>query len=673
MTRAPTTMSTVARLLLPLSLLPLLLPVPAVRAQEDSAGVRLSVMSQTSFATRDRPFRVRLRAVNDTESPLRDLTVSLSVFPAARSRSEYGQALEFDPEVIPVTSKTQQLAGRLAPGESRRFSVESKLRFLEPFGGNALHPVTIQLASDFTPVAELRTMVVFIQEDPKVPLNVGLTFVLDAPLRLRPDGTFDEGALEAEIAPGGSVDRIVAALEDVPVQATLVVGPLLLVQLERMADGYAVSQGGGVEEVGAADPPARRATDMLGRIQALARSPATEVVALPFAAPSIPAMVDAGLEEDLERQLERGRAEVQRILGVPPVETLFRPPGSALTAEAVEALADQGIESLLVDAQTLPPSEGFRLTPPPTGEVPSGDGDTLVAITPDPGVAGRADGPRGNAALRAQWVLGELSAIYLERPSRDRGAALVFDGQDLPEPTFLRALLRGIGATPSRVQWLRPVKASRLLAIEPRGPRELNPTRETFSGVFLSEMTTARERVGQFASMAGDRVPLVDRLRTLLLMSQHRGLVGSDLDALGYLRTVDRVVAAEFSKVEPPPTAVTLTSQEGPIPVTIRSDLGYDARVVIRLRASPLQFLEGQTRQVVLSRPTQLYTFPVRAQTTGRFPVSVEVLTPAGMEIAKSQIVVRSTAYNVVALVITIGAALFLAALWARRFLPRRT
>jgi len=41
--------------------------------------------------------------------------------------------------------------------------------------------------------------------------------------------------------------------------------------------------------------------------------------------------------------------------------------------------------------------------------------------------------------------------------------------------------------------------------------------------------------------------------------------------------------------------------------------------------------------------------------------------------LSETTVAVRSTAYNLVALVITIGAALVLVALWARRFVPRRT
>ncbi|MGH2651430.1 MAG: hypothetical protein ACRDHK_09510, partial [Actinomycetota bacterium] len=72
--------------------------------------------------------------------------------------------------------------------------------------------------------------------------------------------------------------------------------------------------------------------------------------------------------------------------------------------------------------------------------------------------------------------------------------------------------------------------------------------------------------------------------------------------------------------------------------------------------------------------PTQSFTFPVRAQTTGRFPVAVVIESPDGTRlVAESQILVRSTAYNRAALALTIGAAVFLAFWWGRRFLRRRT
>jgi hypothetical protein len=140
------------------------------------------------------------------------------------------------------------------------------------------------------------------------------------------------------------------------------------------------------------------------------------------------------------------------------------------------------------------------------------------------------------------------------------------------------------------------------------------------------------------------------------------------------MRAARTAVHREFAKVEAPlPSAVTLTSRNGVIPVTIHKQADYDMRVTLVLQSPRLEVIGGPGRVVTLTRPEQLFTFQVQAQTTGRFPVEVFVETPNGARIAQSRIVVRSTAYNRVALIVTIGAALFLAAWWGRRFLPRRS
>ena len=48
------------------------------------------------------------------------------------------------------------------------------------------------------------------------------------------------------------------------------------------------------------------------------------------------------------------------------------------------------------------------------------------------------------------------------------------------------------------------------------------------------------------------------------------------------------------------------------------------------------------------------------------------MVSPSGRPIGETTLVVRSTAYNRIALLITIGAALVLLLLWARRFVPGR-
>ena len=70
----------------------------------------------------------------------------------------------------------------------------------------------------------------------------------------------------------------------------------------------------------------------------------------------------------------------------------------------------------------------------------------------------------------------------------------------------------------------------------------------------------------------------------------------------------------------------------------------------------------GETRDIV---------FDVRLKTTGQFPLRVVVEAPTGRPVSETTVIVRSTAYSRIALIITVGAALALVLLWARRFFRR--
>lgn len=663
-----------------------LVPTAPAPAQDEAVTLRLA--RQTPYATPEDPLRIGVDVTNGADAPLQDLSVNVRVFPPTLSRSAYDEALRFD-QVVELTSVAVPVEEDIDPGDTLGLPVvEVDLRTVALFGyGSSLLPVKVELLSVGFPVAVavLRTAVVFVEEEPQVPLNVNLTFELDAPLRMLPDGSFVEDALSPELAPEGRLEVLLAALEqssgETSFPVTVVVSPLLLEQLSRMSSGYRLHVGSSLVTVPQDDDDAVRAAEFLERLTAEVQRPETELVALPYASPSIPALVPPQLGQDLLAQISRGRATVSRVLGVGASETLFRPPGGNLTTEAVEALGGVGVQTLLLDADGVEPLETLDFSPPPDGFLSSGSGRTMQVIVPDPGVAARLGALPDDPRLRAQLLIGELSAIYFEFPSVDRGVSVFIDGSTAPEPLFLSSLVRALTGFPGSVSWLRPAKASRMLTTSEVGAadesrrRELVPSRgPQFSALFLSEMAQTQATLQQYAAVAGEDTPLLFRLRGLRFTAESRWLLRKEEEALAYMRAARAAVHREFAKVEAPlPSAVTLTSRNGVIPVTIHKQADYDMRVTLVLQSPRLEVIGGPGRVVTLTRPEQLFTFQVQAQTTGRFPVEVFVETPNGARIAQSRIVVRSTAYNTVALIVTIGAALFLAAWWGRRFLPRRS
>jgi hypothetical protein len=658
--------------------------VPAAPAPAQDEAVTLRLVRQTPYATPEDPLKVGVEVANGTDTILQDLSIAVTVFPPTGSRSAYDEALQFD-QIVELTSRAAPVERDVQPGDTLGLPVvEVDLRTVALFHGSTLLPVKVEVLSAGVPRAVLRTAVVFIVGEPQLPLNVNLTFELDAPLRMLPDGSFVSEALSPELAPEGRLEVLLSALEgaeDASFPVTVVVSPLLLEQLARMSSGYRLHVGTSLVTVPQDDPAAVLAAEFLQRLTSVAQRPETELVALPYASPSIPALVPPQLGQDLLAQISRGRATVNQLLGAAASETLFRPPGGMLSDAAVQALANVGVETLLLDADGVEPLEALDFSPPPDGFVAAGPGRSMQVIVPDPGVAARLGDLPDDPRLRAQLLIGELSAIYFEFPSVDRGVSIFIDGSTAPEPVFLSSLLRALTGLPDAISWLRPAKASRMLTTpeigaeeEPRR-RELVPSRgPLFSDLFLSEMAETQAILQHYAAVAGEDAALVFRLRGLRFIAQSRWLLRKEQEAVAYLRAARGAVHREFAKVDAPTaTAVTLTSRGGVIPVTIHKAADYDMRVALTLQSPRLEVIGGPSREVTLTRPEQLFTFQVRAQTTGRFPVEVFVETPNGARIAQSRIVVRSTAYNRVALIVTIGAAVFLAAWWGRRFLPRRS
>jgi hypothetical protein len=662
--------------------LSLLAPIVPARAQEqETLPVRLTLVDQTPFATPRHGVRLSVEAINSSSQPISALEITLSIYNPTRSRSEYEQSLQGEPSVTLMEGRSFPVAGTLDPGASRTLAVQWRPPNLLALQDSALHPMKIQVASEGVELGLLRTVLVFISERPVLPLNVSLTFVLDERVAVRPGGALANDRLERSIGPGGRLETIVATIEQIPIPVTLVVAPLTLDLLDRMSRGYRVIGPTGARDLPAGSPEAERARVMLERIRGLARNPAIEVAPLPLASPSVPALVTAGLTSDLESQLVRGRDLASGLLGIPLSTTVFRPPGSALTHTSIGALAGLGVETILVDAETLPPPPGLILSPPATAVVDAGARGSVGAITPDPGIQTMLETDIGDPALQAQWVIGALSAIYFEQPGVDRGAAIMFGENDAPNPELLRALfLRLRRASPEvspRTSWLRPVKASRLALTTVSPPfdrRRLVPSPvSNLSPTFLAELSRARTAIEQFESVTDQAGEFVEQLKTLLLTSEAAHLTDDEREGLAFLRAVRRRVNREFDKVRPPSgTSVTLTSRRGVIPVTVTNSTGYSLRLRVTLLSPRLDFLqEGDTRIVTLDRPRQALSFPVLAQTTGRFPVRILLRTPRGAHVGESRIVVRSTALNTRALVITIAAALFLLFLWARRLVLR--
>lgn len=659
-----------------LAILFLLGSAPPFSSAQESPQIRLTLLSQTPWnSATDRELALRFRAENVGNEPLGELAIGVTLYSRVLSRSAYEASLVTDPPLL-IDGQTLPREGTLEPGETRDFEIAITM---DVFGIDADHsgvyPVKVDLRSGENSIAVLRTPAIFLVREPETPLALSWTFVLHHPITFGPDGTFSDASLEESLDAGGRLHGEIRALLELAADPNrtpvdVAVSPVLLTQLGRMHDGYVVSDGVTVRRVSEGEGGAALASQAIEDLREIAAAPGVRITALPFAAPELPSLYGGALERDARVQLERGQEITSSFMETTTQNGTLRPPGAALDDETLRGVAASGISTLILGPQTVVvPEQPLGFAGPATTRL---DDEMLTGIVPDAAtdaVLGSivADDP----VLAAQVLLGELATIWQEQPGEERGIALVMS-EDAPLPgPFFDPLVRGVAGAP----WLEPMGAGEFVAAFP--PTETSdvavPSLRRFAPSYAVSLKQARRRVDTLRSMlpAASDAPL--RLETMLLLAEARQFLVEPSAGLAFIEFVRASVRDEIDALTlDTVSSVTLTSESGGIPVTVSNEgeqpLRFSVRLVSRwLRESPSADLE--------LRPGDSETLRLQAQlrSAGRFLVLVQMLSPNGRLIGQREVTVRSTAYNRMALLITIGAALVLLVLWARRFVPRRT
>jgi hypothetical protein len=663
---------------------------PTLSVAQETPSATLTLLSQTSWncpnkidqqpaaggltCPTGRDLVIRFRAENTGTEPLVDLSIGVTVYSRILSRSSYEDSLVTDP---PLAIKASTLAreGTIAPDETRDFEVSMILDTgLDP-EHSGVYPVKVDLRSGATSVAAIRTPAIFLVRQPEIPLSLSWTFVLAHPISFAPDGTFTDASLETSLEPGGRLGgQIHALLElaDDPAHPSVdvAVSPVLLTQLGRMRDGYSVTEDGQTRDVAPGEGGAELAARSLDDLRAIAAAPGVEVSTLPFSAPEIPSLYGGGLGRDVSIQLEHGREVAGALIDSDPSEELLRPPGAALDDETLRGLSGLGVGTLIAGPSTVDlPPQPLGFAGPATTALGNG---SITAVIPEPSTdAVMTSAGEGDPVRAAQVVLGELTTIWQEAPGETRSVAVVL-GEDAPLPgPFFSPFVHGVAGAP----WLAPVTAAALVQSFPSAQTLdlADPSFRRFPSTYVFALKQARRRVDTLRSMLPQTSIEPERLDTMLLLAEARQYLKDTTDGLAFIAAVRESVkgTVDALSLDTVPT-VALSSDSNGIPVTVSNDGDRSLKVLVQLAS---QRIRGVPSVGVELAPGESQTVRLQAQlrSTGRFPIAVQMVAPDGRPIAAQTVIVRSTAYNRIALLITIGAALMLVAVWVRGLRRRRT
>jgi hypothetical protein len=647
------------------------------RARAQQVGPTLEVVLQSiSPAVGPKtPLRYRLAVRNHGETPVGGLLVQVFVGQPVITRSELASLLavpggppvglakleEFRPAVEVPPGATALLEPRQVPVPSR----------LGPGSPGAVLPLSVLVqAGPLT--ARLGTFVVQLPAPPEQPLRAALLVPFHEPPHRNSSDQFIDDRLARLIGPSGSLGAMAAELarRGAPT-LTMVVDGLLVEEATAMAGSWPLRQGGKLTVVPAGDPRSRGAGQFLDNLRGAAGG--NPPAAFAYANADLPALVRNRSDG---QALDIGRSVLRQELGTPPDQRLAWPVDGAIDAAVLQALAAAGADTVVLDPRRLPTSA--TTTQNATVDLGEGMLQRQRALVSDPVLSAALTDPRAASAPTewAQRILAETAVAWLERPNatEPRGILLATPQDWRPPPAFFRALARGLGAAP----WLRVQRATTLADDVAQGPDRGERRLATVTAAdvaaglpaaYLDRVDQVRSQLASFRGTVGTEFqPAAGDYDRDLLIAESSDWRPASARARGraFVRAVQRGIAGVYRRVGVDATRVTLTARSGKIPITIHNDSAQRLTVVLRLSSPKVELPPGASQPIVLEphrRSTQLLQVTTRA--TGTFPLRVEVLTADGAEpIAGGEVVLVSTAFNRVALVLSGGAAGFLLLWW---------
>jgi hypothetical protein len=606
---------------------------------------------------------VRAVVENLRDRPLDGLRLIIEVHAAVDSRSALRAALDGGQLSGPshVHDVPVGADGTLGPEQSTvvtdRF-IGTTLDWPDTAG---VHPVRFTLVRGTRELTTTTSAVVWLAQPPDAPL--AWAFVLpidDAPWRTT-SGAYPE-AVDRSIQLGGRLDVLLGALERHPTAGvTLVPAAHLVEDLADRADGFVTLErldSGNLEsrEEPATGPAAMLAGTALERLRTIVATLPFEPVSGPYAAADLTALQagEAPLPDLAAQAAADGRRRLQRAVGRSVDATTTALPGP-IDPAVLDLLPGEVV--VLPYAATARPDPALESEPgPAVAPLRSPAGRQLLAVVGDPYLraALTEPDPAVGPVLAAQRVLAETAAAHLTGTTGTETVLVALpDATWRPEPRFLDTLLSGIAGAP----WLQPMPPSQLalsVATSPGAELELRGPGE---GRFPSELEATLATATRDLDVVGISLPPEDRLvdgrepadlRDQLLRATSTWLSnGTGGEAESLARDVQRAVDASFGDVEVAASSVTLTSDAGPVPITVRRPRGGPLIVQVEVASQGrLRFPEGRTSEPILLAEggSETVAFPVTAVSTGSFPLTVRVTDLNGVrELARTVVPVRST------------------------------
>lgn len=392
-----------------------------------------------------------------------------------------------------------------------------------------------------------------------------------------------------------------------------------------------------------------------------------------------------GLSNVFTRQLRLGESTLASLF--PARDTVRRSwlVSKPLSSGGARFLADLGFRTLVLTGEgtDIEGLDASRTDATRLIELEYSDDGSMMAAIADFDLtsaleAGSAH-PDGGEHLIAHQILAELRMLRSETSgvgsvADSRALVLSTTAGDMPSPKMVDALV-DVVSRDSRFGFTN-LDDALMLMIGTEPPERFTltsrleePSSYPASAVLGATVQSIETTVDAFASAlprTDDRVRTWRRVVDVL--PDNRLSPSARLELTDNIRRQVQDLVANI--VPPASTTFTLGGRDSPIRFSIRNDGPTDLEVLVRLRSSKLRLPEGDKIVSLPARTSTSVEFAVSARSNGRFPVSLQLLTPAGDVLLgpPSTLTARVNAIAGLGQLVTGIALLFLASWWANHF-----
>lgn len=450
---------------------------------------------------------------------------------------------------------------------------------------------------------------------------------------------FEDDDLEAEIAPGGRLQQMVALGSKLPV--TWVVDPDLLASVEAMTNNYKVLTEDGREVAGKGQADARRWLHELR--QAVEDG---EVVALPFGDPDLASLAHRGKKvsgalSHLGPATELGRMTVETTLLTEPSTDFAWPVEGAVDPSIVSVATSAGAHNVIARSDSM--REPASLNHTPTAARPIGGGTTAIVADARLSKLFQGDMTRADESTRAvQRFLAHTQSITAQQPGRQR--SIVVAPQRMPTVSQAQAMADALDTLQLDGRWAEFVSLTEAAEADPdpRAGRKV-PGQGSYPDSLrkrelrtesFEEIRAIRNTLDDFKSILSEparvETPFNSALHRSMSVSwrgdreaaaEYRDSVGGYLEELtGGVRLIEK-------------SDMKLSGRSATIPVTVQNKLLQDVEnLELRLVSGRRIGLDvGEAQPVTVEGGhSQSVKVPTTAKANGRTWVEARLYTEDG-------------------------------------------